>query len=75
MMGGFGMGGFGIGMILAWLVPILLVVWAVKWFLDENSKRKTSTEDPLDVLRQRYARGELSKEEFEDARATLLRRT
>ncbi len=62
--------GFGfIWMILFWGAVIALIVWAVKKFSgrsDSNSKH-----NPLDTARERYARGEITKEEFEQIRKTL----
>ena len=44
---------------LAFLVAVVLViVWAV------NRSRTGGFESPLDILRKRYARGEITKEEY-----------
>jgi len=71
MMGGYGYGsgmGFGgIGMILLWVILIVVAVLAVRWVLgqsrsDPGAGRERSA---LDILRERYARGEIDKAEFE----------
>ncbi len=56
---GFGMGFGWIFMILFWLVVILIVVALVK---KVGSGEKETAED---ILKKRYARGEISKDEFE----------
>ena len=74
MMGGGGMMGFGgmgllggiIGLILnlAILIGIVvLIVWAVKRFTAGNSA--SGGQSPREILQARYARGEISREEYE----------
>ena len=62
--------GFGvILMILFWGAVIALIVWVVKRFTGgTDSNRKN---DPLDIARERYARGDISKEEFDQIKKTL----
>ena len=59
MMGWFG---GGIMMIVFWVMFIALIVWIVREFSGRNS---TSSSRALDILKERYAKGEISKEEFE----------
>lgn len=59
--GGGGMMGFG--MLLAWLVPIGLIV-ALVWYLSRRNTTSIHSERPLDILEKAYARGEISREEF-----------
>jgi len=66
--GGFGMGGF---MWLVWIVPIILIIFAVKFFSDQSGRSNT-TDTPLDILKKRYARGEINKEDFERLKKDLL---
>jgi len=78
MMGGGGnsmMGGWnGLGvfewlpMILFWLILILGVVVLIRYLsLSGQSKDKT----PLDILKERYACGEINKKEFEEKKKDL----
>ena len=54
--------GFGIiWMILFWGGLIALIVWGIKKLSGGGSPRKN---DPLDIARERYAKGEISEEEF-----------
>ena len=71
MMMGFGYGGFGmVLMILFWVVIVLIAVWIVSRLFPQvtgftappsNDKRSEPTESPMEILKQRYARGELSQ--------------
>lgn len=68
--GGWWMGFGFIFMILFWGAIIALIVWVVKRFTGgTDSNRKN---DPLEIARGRYARGEITKEEFEEIKKTLL---
>ena len=74
MMGGFGMmAGLGwlgyLTMIVFWIGMLLLIVWAVSALFPAN--RRNLGPDALELLRQRFARGELSRDEFEQARSIL----
>jgi putative membrane protein len=76
MGGGMGLLGFGgIGMILFWVVLIGIVVLVVRSFLGNNSAgNKTpapTSQTPLEILQTRYAKGEISKEEYEEVQQTL----
>ena len=64
--------GFG----LIWLVVLVAVVAYLLGWRPENlssggSRRQSEQKTPLDILRERYARGEITKEEFERMRADL----
>jgi len=77
MMGGYGFGagmGFGgIGMILVWVVLIVAAVLAVRWVVDRSHPDAGVHRErgALDILRERYARGEIDKEEFDRKRRDL----
>ncbi|MFQ6050816.1 MAG: SHOCT domain-containing protein [Candidatus Hydrothermarchaeota archaeon] len=73
-MNGFGMSGFGlISMILFWGLILALIVILVRWIISEGQlggvKRK---EESLEILKKRYARGEIDREEFEEKKRELL---
>jgi putative membrane protein len=70
MMDGFF--GMGIGWIV-WFVIIVIIVWVV-FQLKSNNPRHfgMSNETPLDILKKRYAKGEITKEEFERMKKDLM---
>ena len=70
---GMGFGGGWIFMILFWGLIILGVVYLVKILLGGSSTEEKKSESAWEVLEKRFARGEMSKEEFEDAMAVLKR--
>jgi putative membrane protein len=70
---GMGFGGGWIFMILFWGLVILGVVYCVKILLGGTSKEEQKIESAQEVLEKRFAKGEVSKEEFEDATEVLKR--
>lgn len=71
MMGWGHMGWWGFFvMILFWIVIIAGIIVLVRWltFRAPGGRRE---ETALDVLKKRYARGEISKEEFEEKKRDL----
>jgi putative membrane protein len=70
---GFGMGFGGIWMIIFWIVIIGAFVLALAALFPRvsNANKAGSDDDALAILKRRYARGELSKEEYETMRHNL----
>lgn len=63
--------GFGwIFMILFWVVIILGIVALAKW-LFSGSIGGGPGRGPLDILKERYARGEITREQYEQMRRDL----
>jgi putative membrane protein len=52
-----------------WALIVTALIFAVRWFRRQNPPGHGST--PLEILRARYARGELSRQEFEAMRQDL----
>ena len=68
MMGWFGHGGYGMGhgfggfaMMLLWLVVIVAGIWIVK----TRSTGKPENDSPMNMLKKRYAKGDMTKEEYD----------
>ena len=59
--------GMGIGMGIAWLIPLLLIVVLI-YFVMENKKKDSSARDILD---KRYANGEIDEDEYRKKRDAL----
>jgi len=80
MMGGGGMmgyGGFGLIGLLFNLVIIIgvvvLIVWAVKRFtsMNANWNQSSSNQSPREILQARYARGEITPEQYQQMLSDL----
>lgn len=56
-------------MFLFWILVIVGIVLAVRWLVTEGKERRRDS--ALEILRQRYARGEINKEEFEAKKKDL----
>jgi putative membrane protein len=69
---GWGMGFGWIWMIIFWALVIVGVVYLVK-FIARSAQREERHDAPLDILKKRYAKGEISKEEFEKMRDDLMK--
>jgi len=72
---GFGGGGMGIGMLLFWGLIIFGIVMLVRGFGGTSSfvvsEPRARDKSPLDILGERYARGDIDKSEFEQKRDDL----
>lgn len=66
-------GAWGVGMMLFmflfWGLVIVGIMLGIRWLV--NQGKESRTDSALEVLRQRYARGEINKEEFESKRRDL----
>lgn len=71
MMGGFGWGFMPILVILFWG----LVIWAIVALIrgvTSQSERSGQSDSALEVLKRRYARGEIGREEYEEKKKDLI---
>jgi putative membrane protein len=68
-----GLGWMGLGflwMIIFWGAIIALIVWAVRRSTGHHSYR-IDTHSALDIAKERYAKGEITKEQFEQIKKDL----
>lgn len=70
-MGGWGWIG-GVGMILVWILVVVGLVVLIRYLA---AKARTdgpgSRSDPMDIVKERYAKGEIDEAEFEQKRRNL----
>jgi len=75
MMGGFGfpMMGMGLGMLVFWVLIIAGGVWLVQSLSrgTGSSLLMPQGESPLDILKRRYAKGEITKDQFDQMKRDL----
>jgi putative membrane protein len=66
-------GAWGIGMLLVmltfWVLVIVGLIALVRWLSTQGRESRTDT--ALEILRQRYARGEINKDEFDAKKRDL----
>ncbi len=73
MMNGFGFG--GLLSIIFWVAIIALAVWLISSLVSRPNSQPPSNlpaaESALDILKKRYARGEITKEQYDEVRRDL----
>jgi putative membrane protein len=76
--GGYGFSPLGwIAMLLFWALIIGGIVLLAVWFFREATPATmgpSAPSQPLDILNERYARGEITREQYEEMRHTIERR-
>lgn len=61
--------GMGLIMLVFWGVVIVGIVLGIRWLVSQSREPRSDT--ALEILRQRYARGEINKDEFEAKKRDL----
>ncbi len=66
-------GTWGVGMMLMmllfWVLVIAALVLGIRWLVGQGKEPRSDS--ALEILRQRYARGEINKDEFEAKKGDL----
>lgn len=65
--------GMGFGwffMVAFWILVVLGIIYLIK-VIAGDAKKGEREETALDILKKRYARGEINKEEFEEKKKNL----
>lgn len=71
---GYGFGGGmlgGVFMIIWWGVIIVGSILLIRWIVDQMKRPSGGERSPMDILKERYAKGEINKEEFEAKKKDL----
>ncbi len=72
MWGAWGIG-MGLMMLVFWILVIVAIIAGVRWMTGQGrpGPGPAHRDTALDILRERYARGEISREEFEQRKKDL----
>ena len=62
--------GMGWGWIIG-LILLIAIIWIVVRMLKQNNQFQGNNKTPLDILKERYAKGEIDKQEFEERKKDL----
>ena len=54
-----------------WILLLAAVIFLVVWIIHRFGIKKTASETPLNISRKRFAKGEITKKEFEDMKKDL----
>lgn len=66
------MGLWGGFMIFVWALIIVGIITIIRWLgMSSGARRETQQKTPLQILQERYARGEIEREEYEQKRCDL----
>lgn len=66
-----GWGGMWFGWFF-WLAVLIIVIWiGIKIAKNSGKPNLNQAETPLEILKKRYAKGEISKEEFEQMKRDI----
>jgi putative membrane protein len=65
------MGYGGLWMIIFWILVVIGIVFLIKFAVDRTSSQSGGA-SAMDVLKRRYASGEISKEEYEEKKKELI---
>lgn len=69
-----GMNGHGWGMGWGWIIGLLtliVVIWLIVKLVNQDIQAKDNNKTPLDILKERYAKGEIDKQEFEERKMDI----
>src|SRR3989344_5232778 len=81
LFGSFGMGGYGVmgvGMGFGWIFMLLfwgVLIWLAYALITaaRSNTKQGKEENAMEILKKRYAKGEISKKEYEEKRKKLIR--
>ncbi|MCJ7492305.1 MAG: SHOCT domain-containing protein [Dehalococcoidia bacterium] len=70
-----GFGWFAVFDGLLWLILLGVIIYLLISLLAPSREHRHQEEDPLEIAKRRYAKGEIGREEFEQMRRDLTGRS
>lgn len=74
-MSGMGMGNFGFGgmifMSIFWIAFLGLIIWLIYQLIIKNKTNSTNSKDSINIVKERYAKGEITKKEYLEMKKEL----
>jgi putative membrane protein len=73
MMNQFGNHGWAMGW--GWIIGLILliiIIWVIVRTFNQGKMNQSESKSALDILKERYAKGEIDKEEFEKRKIDLM---
>lgn len=61
----------GLFMMVFWIIVLAMIAFVALRYLKDHEPHTTSHVDPLDIAKERYAKGEITKEQFEQVKKDL----
>lgn len=58
-------------MVIFWVIGVTLFILFIKWIVDQGKRERQHDKTPLDMLKERYAKGEIDDKEFEEKKRKL----
>ena len=68
---GSGMWGGWMFMIIFLIIGLTLFILFIKWIVNQDKRERQRNTTPLDILKERYAKGEIGDKEFEEKKRKL----
>ncbi|MGA9189698.1 MAG: SHOCT domain-containing protein [Methanosarcina sp.] len=60
------------GILIFWIPIIVLACLSIKYLINRSKTHVCEGKSALDIAKERYAKGEITKEEFEEMKKTLI---
>ncbi|RQW08548.1 MAG: SHOCT domain-containing protein [Calditrichaeota bacterium] len=68
-----GWGFMGLGWLI-WIILLIVIIWGIVKIAGSTSRQNQlppAEDDAIEILKKRYARGEISREQFEEMKKDL----
>lgn len=63
--------GMGFGMLIFWIIVVIFLFAIIRWAVGQGKTGYESTSQALNILKERYAKGEINKDQFESMKRDI----